>query len=557
MTIIRSPYPDIVVPHTSLPEFLFGALSPQDAARPAIVAADADWGYTFGELADAVGKVAGALAGRGLGRGAVAVLFAPNSPDYPAIFHGVLASGAAISPANALYTPAELAHQLRDAGASILFTDTDGLDRARRATAENGVAVTEIVVLDTQPPTPNFPRVGALSTLSRRSQHTPAGAAQPGRTGITETGFAEFLAEAGPPPRPRIDPEDLAALPYSSGTTGRSKGVMLTHRNLVANLLQLRPLGRIDAGSRLLAALPLFHIYGLTGIMNQGLRHRALVVTMPRFDLAGFLAAIAKHRIDHLYIAPPIALALAKSPLVDDYDLSSVRILVSAAASLDAGLARAVADRLDATVLQGYGLTESSPGTHGIPHDRPDIDLGSIGVAMPSVEARVVDPATGQDVEPGERGELWCRGPNIMRGYLNNPTATAATVDQDGFLHTGDVVTVDSGGVFRVVDRLKELIKYKGYQVAPAELEALLLGHPGVVDAAVIGVPDPECGQLPKAFVVRRGSHAELDADELMAYVADQVAPHKKVRLVEFIERIPKSAAGKILRNQLRGLCSE
>ncbi|HTF48206.1 MAG TPA: AMP-binding protein, partial [Pseudonocardia sp.] len=437
MTIIRSPYPDIVVPHTSLPEFLFGSLSPQDAARPAVVAAAAERGYTFGELADAVGKVAGALAGRGLGRGAVAALFAPNSPDYPVIFHGVLASGAAVSPANALYTPAELAHQLRDAGASILFTDADGLDRARLAAAEDGVAVTEIVILDHQPPTPNFPRVGDLSTLSRDSQHTPARSAHPGNTGITETGFAEFLAEAGPPPQPRIDPEDLAALPYSSGTTGRSKGVILTHRNLVANLLQLRPLGRIDADSRLLAALPLFHIYGLTGIMNQGLHHRALVVTMPRFDLAGFLAAIAKHRIDHLYIAPPIALALAKSPLVDDYDLSSVRILVSAAASLDATLAKAVADRLGATVLQGYGLTESSPGTHGIPHDRPDIDLGSIGVPMPSVEARVVDPATGLDVAAGERGELGCRGPNIMRGYLNNPTATAATIDQDGFLHTG------------------------------------------------------------------------------------------------------------------------
>lgn len=182
MTIIRSPYPDIVVPSTSLPEFLFGSLSPQDAARPAVVTADAERGYTFGELADAVGKVAGALAGRGLGRGAVAALFAPNSPDYPVIFHGVLASGAAVSPANALYTPAELAHQLRDAGASILFTDTDGLDRARLAAAEDGVAVSEIVVLDhhPQPPTPpNFPRVGVLSTLSRRSQHTGCGPAAP------------------------------------------------------------------------------------------------------------------------------------------------------------------------------------------------------------------------------------------------------------------------------------------------------------------------------------------------------------------------------------------
>jgi acyl-CoA synthetase (AMP-forming)/AMP-acid ligase II len=523
--IIHSPYPDVVVPPASLPEFLFDPLDPADARRPAVIDAATGQGYTFGQLTDAVHRVAGALAGRGLGRGDVAGLFAPNSPDYPVIFHGVLAAGATVSPVNALYTPGELAHQLRDAGAKILFTGPEGLARARLAVTEAGVSVREIVVLGTVPPD--------------------------GST-VPETGLEEFLATAGPVPDATVLPEDLAALPYSSGTTGLAKGVMLTHRNLVANLLQLGPLGRIDGGSRLLAVLPLFHIYGLTGIMNQGLHRRALVVTMPRFELTGFLAAIAEHRIDHLYIAPPIALVLAKSPLVDDYDLSCLRVIVSAAAPLDAELGRAVADRLGATVLQGYGLTESSPGTHGIPVDRPDIDLGTIGVLMPSVQARVVDPGTGRDVAPGEQGELWCRGPNIMRGYLNNPTATADTVDGDGFLHTGDIVTVDTAGVFRVVDRLKELIKYKGHQVAPAELEALLLSHDAVADAAVIGVPDPDCGEIPKAFVVRRDSHPLLDTDAVLAFVADRVAPHKKVRLVEFVDRIPKSAAGKILRKELR-----
>ncbi|WP_445188419.1 AMP-binding protein [Pseudonocardia sp. Cha107L01] len=524
--IIRSPYPDVVVPPASLAGFLFDSLDPADARRPAVIDAATGQGYTFGQLTDAVHRVAGALAARGLGRGDVAGLFAPNSPDYPVVFHGVLAAGATVSPVNALYTPAELAHQLRDAGATILFTGPEGLARARVAVAEAGVSVREIVVLGAAP--------------------------QDAAATVPETGFEEFVATATPVPDLTILPEDLAALPYSSGTTGLTKGVMLTHRNLVANLLQLAPLGRIDGGSRLLAVLPLFHIYGLTGIMNQGLHRRALVVTMPRFELTGFLAAIAEHRIDHLYIAPPIALALAKSPLVDDYDLSSLRVIVSAAAPLDADLGRAVADRLGATVLQGYGLTESSPGTHGIPVDRPDIDLGTIGVLMPSVQARVVDPGTGLDVAPGEHGELWCRGPNVMRGYLNNPAATAATVDEDGFLHTGDLVTVDPGGVFRVVDRLKELIKYKGHQVAPAELEALLLSHEAVADAAVIGVPDPDCGEVPKAFVVRRDSHPGLDADSVLTFVAGRVAPHKKVRLVEFVDRIPKSAAGKILRKELR-----
>jgi acyl-CoA synthetase (AMP-forming)/AMP-acid ligase II len=530
--IIRSPYPDVVVPPASLPEFLFDSLDPADARRPAVIDAATGQGYTFGQLTDAVHRVAGALAARGLGRGDVAALFAPNSPDFPVVFHGVLAAGATVSPANALYTPAELAHQLRDAGATILFTGAEGLARARLAVAEAGVSVREIVVLGTEIVGP--------------------GTAPPDEPRVPETGFAVFLATAAPAPDRTVLPEDLAALPYSSGTTGLAKGVMLTHRNLVANLLQLAPLGRIDAGSRLLAVLPLFHIYGLTGIMNQGLHRRALVVTMPRFELTAFLAAIAEHQIDHLYIAPPIALALAKSPLVDDYDLSSLRVIVSAAAPLDADLGRAVADRLGATVLQGYGLTESSPGTHGIPVGRPDIDLGTIGVLMPSVEARVVDPGTGRDVAPGEQGELWCRGPNIMRGYLNNSAATADTVDEDGFLHTGDIVTVDPAGVFRVVDRLKELIKYKGHQVAPAELEALLLSHDAVADAAVIGVPDPDCGEVPKAFVVRRDSHPELDTDSVLTFVAGRVAPHKKVRLVEFVDRIPKSAAGKILRKELR-----
>jgi acyl-CoA synthetase (AMP-forming)/AMP-acid ligase II len=530
--ILRSPYPDVEVPAVGLPEFLFGRLHPADVDRPAVVDAATGQGYTFGQLSDAVRRVAGALADRGIGVGAVAGLFAPNSPDYPVAFHGVLAAGAAVSPVNSQYTPTELAHQLRDAGATLLFTAPEGLARARLAVAEPGVPVTEIVVLgDPGGATPTAPEA-------------------PGP--VPETTLRDLLASAGPAPEIRIDPESLAALPYSSGTTGVAKGVMLSHRNLVANLLQLGPLNEIDSGSRLLAALPLYHIYGLTSIMNQGLLNRSLIVTMQRFDLAGFLRAIAEYRTDHLYIVPPIALALARSPLVDDHDVSSVRYLVSAAASLDAELARAVAHRLDACVLQGFGLTESSPGTHGTPPGRPDIDPGSVGLLMPNIEARVVDPVTGEDAAEGAPGELWCRGPNIMRGYLNNPEATASTVDADGFLHTGDLVTADRNGIFRVVGRLKELIKYKGHQVAPAELEAVLLSHEAVADAAVIGVPDADCGELPKAFVVRRESHPGVAAEDVLAFVAERVAPYKKVRLVEFTDRIPKSAAGKILRKELR-----
>ena len=247
-------------------------------------------------------------------------------------------------------------------------------------------------------------------------------------------------------------------------------------------------------------------------------------------------------------MVPPIALALAKHPAVDGHDLSSLEVVMSGAAPLGAALAEAVAERIDTKVIQGYGLTETSPVTHVV---RPDGENrpGSIGTALPSTECRLVDPETGEDVGEGERGELWIRGPQVMKGYLNNDEATAATIDSDGWLHTGDIAVIDSDGFYEIVDRLKELIKYKGFQVAPAELEALIINHPEVSDVAVIGVPDEECGELPKAFVV---AGDELDDEQLMEWVAGQVSPQKKVRLVERIEEIPKSASGKILRRVLK-----
>jgi acyl-CoA synthetase (AMP-forming)/AMP-acid ligase II len=529
--IIRSPYPDLDIPEVGLHEFLLGHLDPQDAERPATVAAAGGSGYTYGELVATVSAVAAGLGERGVVRGHVAAILAPNIPEYPAVFHGVLAAGATVSPANALYTPGELAHQLRDSGARVLFTVPECLDRARVAVNHDGVRVDEVVVL------------GA-----------GAGAGGP----VRETPWEEFLGtvDAGAGARPPVSPDDVAVLPYSSGTTGLSKGVQLTHRNLVANVLQTTSLGQHAPYGRYLAAVPLSHIYGLTVAMNRALYNRGLLVTMPRFEFTAFLQAIAEHRIEQVAAVPPIMLGLARSPLVDSYDLSSLDVLVSAAAPLERSIAEAVADRLHVTVLQGYGLTESSPGITGIPVDRPEIDRGSLGVLAPNITARVVDPETGEDVGTGEPGELWARGPNIMRGYLNNAEATAATLDADGYLHTGDIVTVSDDGVFRVVDRLKELIKYKGNQVAPAELEGALLAHEGVVDAAVVGVPGPDGEEWPKAFVVPQEGYAPRVAgglaEDVMAFVAERVAPFKKVREVEFVDRIPRSSAGKILRRELR-----
>ena len=339
-------------------------------------------------------------------------------------------------------------------------------------------------------------------------------------------------------------------LPYSSGTSGRPKGVLLTHRNLVVNLVQLHAITHAGPGHRFVAVLPFFHIYGMTCLLNQGIDRRFTIITLPRFDLAEFLRVIAQYRVQRVLAVPPILVALAKHPIVESFDLSSVETVNSGAAPLDADLARTVGRRLGCRVVQGYGTTEMSPVSHGVP-DGVDPDVATVGPLVPNMEAMVVDPATGAELPPGERGELWCRGPNVMAGYLNDPEATAATLDADGWLHTGDLVTVDADGMFTIVDRLKELIKYKGWSVAPAELEAVLLAHDRIADAAVIGVRDAEGEEAPKAFVVPRPG-ADLTAVEVAAFVAERVAPFKKVRAVEFVDAIPRSAAGKILRRDLR-----
>jgi len=318
----------------------------------------------------------------------------------------------------------------------------------------------------------------------------------------------------------------------------------------------MEPRVGIDSDDAVLALLPFFHIYGLTVLLNIALKLRARLVTMPKFDLAEFLRIIQDQKLTYLFIAPPVALALAKHPLIDQYDLSSVHTVFSGAAPLDEELGKAVATRLNTRVRQGYGMSELSPVSHAIPFDRDDIPLSSVGLPLANTVNKLVDPATEAEIDLpteglSEPGELWVKGPNVMAGYLNNPTATAETLDDDGFLHTGDIAVVDSEGVVYIVDRLKELIKYKGYQVPPAELEALLLTHPDIADAAVIGVHDEDGEEVPKAFVVLQ-DNASLDEAAVMAFVSERVSPHKKVRKVEFIATVPKSAAGKILRKDLR-----
>jgi 4-coumarate--CoA ligase len=525
--VFSSPFPDVVIPDQSLYEYLFGGLTETDLDRTAVVDGASGEQTTYRQLLEQINAVAGAVSSLGLGSGGVAAILCPNVPAFAAVFHGLLRAGATVTTVNSLYTADELTLQLQDADATWLFTVSALLPGAEQAAERAGISADRLVVLD-----------GAIGHPSLKDLLT-AGAAAPAVS---------------------FDPAtQVAVLPYSSGTTGRPKGVRLSHRNLVANVEQSRGLLNVVPEDRLLALLPFFHIYGLTVLLNLALRERACLVTMPRFDLADFLRTIQDHQCTYLFIAPPVAVALSKHPLVADYDLSTVHTTLSGAAPLDGELGRSLAERLGCRVLQGYGMTEMSPVSHLIPRDATEVPVSSVGFTVPNMDCMLVDPATGEEIDipaggTSAPGHLLCRGPNVMLGYLNRPEETADTLDADGFLHTGDIATVRADGLVTIVDRLKELIKYKGYQIAPAELEALLLRHPGIADAAVIGTPDADGQEVPMAFVVRQPGEPgqALDEAAVIDFVAARVAPFKKLRRVEFIDTVPKSASGKILRRLLR-----
>jgi acyl-CoA synthetase (AMP-forming)/AMP-acid ligase II len=512
-TILRSPAPDIAIPDVSLTAFVFERAHAWPD-RVALTCGVSGQQYTFAALEATIRGAAAGLWAEGIRPGDVVGLVSANVPDFVVLLHAVASLGAATTTVNPLATPEELVAQFRDSGARRLVTIPALVEKVQGVASELGL-----------PPVITFGETaGAIpfASLVRHDLPVPAVSFDPART--------------------------LAVLPYSSGTSGLPKGVMLTHRNLIANLLQVEAADRIlEPTDRLLAVLPFFHIYGMVPVMNGALRQGCPLVTLPRFDLELFLRTIETHALTFAHIVPPILVGLAKHPMVDQFRLSSLRALFSGAAPLGEELARAVEARLGCVVRQGYGLTETSPVTHFHPLSGDRVRHGSVGPLVPNTEARLVDDE-GHDVAVGERGELWMRGPQVMVGYLNKPEATAACLDAEGWFHSGDVAVVDDAGWFTIVDRVKELIKYKGMQVAPAELEAVLLAHPGVADAAVIPVPDAEAGELPKAFVVARGA---LTAEEVMAHVAEHVSPYKRVRLVEFVEAIPKSPSGKILRRLL------
>jgi acyl-CoA synthetase (AMP-forming)/AMP-acid ligase II len=522
--IFKSKYPDVEIPNLSLPEFVLGRMA-EYGDRPALIDGPSGRTLTYPQVAQGVRRVAAGLAERGFARGETLALYSPNLPEYALAFLGTAAVGGTCTTANPLYTPDELALQITDSGARFLVTVPPLLEAAK-AGAEKSGRIDEIFV---------FGEAAGATPFAALLASDPAGA-----------------------PRVECDPKnDVVALPYSSGTTGKPKGVMLTHRNLVANICQTENLDDVDDHETLIGVLPFFHSYGMTVIMAASLVRGSTVITMPRFDLEGFCGLIQKHKVTIGFVVPPILVGLAKHPVVGQFDLSSLKFLNSGAAPLGEDLARAVEQRLGCVVKQGYGLTETSPVTHTSPFAKDvAIKVETVGVAIPNTECKILDLATGEEVGPNVQGELYIRGPQVMKGYLNNPEATDECLDADGWLRTGDVATIDEDGYYRIHDRLKEFIKYKGFQVAPAELEDYLMGHPAVADAAVVPSPDEDAGELPKGFIVLKpgaldGRPADQVAAEIQAYIAAKVAPHKKLRLVEFIDEIPKSASGKILRRFL------
>ncbi|MEU6666479.1 4-coumarate--CoA ligase family protein [Streptomyces sp. NPDC046727] len=519
--MFRSEYADVPPVELPIHEAVLGRAA-DFGDRPALIDGTDGTTLTYEQVDRFHRRLAAAFADAGVRKGDVLALHSPNSIAFPTAFYAATRAGASVTTAHPLATAEEFAKQLADSGARWIVTVSPLLETARRA-AELAGGVQEIFVCDSAP--------GHRSLI-------------------------DMLATTAPEPLIDIDPaEDVAALPYSSGTTGVPKGVMLTHRQIATNLAQLGPVLPAAPGDRILAVLPFFHIYGLTALMNVSLGNGATVVVLPRFDLETFLAAIENHRITGLYVAPPIVLALAKHPAVARYDLSSLRFVVSAAAPLDAQLAAACSERLGLPPIgQAYGMTELSPGTHVVPIDQlREAPAGTVGKLIAGTEMRIVsldDP--GKDLGTGESGEILIRGPQVMKGYLGRPEATADMIDPDGWLHTGDVGYVDDGGWLFVVDRVKELIKYKGFQVAPAELEALLVTHPGIADAAVIGTYNEEGNEVPHAFVVRHPGAGDLAENDILLYVAERVAPYKRVRRITFIDTVPRAASGKILRRQLR-----
>lgn len=521
--LYRSKLPDIEISdHLSLHSYCFERVA-EFADRPCLIDGATDKTYCFAEVELISRKVAAGLANLGLQQGQVVMLLLQNCIEFAFVFMGASVRGAIVTTANPFYKPAEIAKQAKAAGARIIVTQSAYVDKLTDLQSDDLIVIT----ID------GAPKEGC--------KHISV---------LTEADETQC-------PSVEIQPDDVVALPYSSGTTGLPKGVMLTHKGLVSSVAQQvdgeNPNLYFHSEDVILCVLPLFHIYSLNSVLLCALRAGAATLIMQKFNLTTCLDLIQRYKVTVAPIVPPIVLDITKSPNFSQYDVSSVRIIMSGAAPLGKELEDALRERFPKAIFgQGYGMTEAGPVLAmnlAFAKEAFPVKSGSCGTVVRNAQIKILDTETGQSLPHNQAGEICIRGPEIMKGYLNDPEATAATIDEEGWLHTGDVGFIDDDEEIFIVDRVKELIKYKGFQVAPAELEALLVAHPSIADAAVIPQKNEEAGEVPVAFVVKR---SEISEQEIKDFVSKQVVFYKKIHRVYFVDAIPKSPSGKILRKDLR-----
>ncbi|KAK4490224.1 hypothetical protein RD792_000883 [Penstemon davidsonii] len=485
---------------------------------------------TFSDVWRAVDAVSTSLfTDFGIRKGHVILLLSPNSIYFPIVCLAVMSLGAIITTTNPLNTAREIAKQISDSKPVLAFTIPELIPKL----ADSNLP---IVLLSS-----DLVPVGSTSNKLRIV------------TSIEEM-MKKESSQAGSRVRERVYQDDTATLLYSSGTTGASKGVVSSHRNLIAMVQTVSNRFKLDEGNQtFICTVPMFHIYGLVAFATGLIASGSTVVILSKFEMGEMLTAIQKFSATYLPLVPPILVALVNNAEIirKKYDLRSLHSVLSGGAPLSKEVIEGFSEKYPGvTILQGYGLTESTGIGASTDSAEESRRYGTAGLLSPSMEAKIVDPESGEALSFNRTSELWLKGPSIMKGYFFNEEATASTLDSDGWLRTGDLCYIDEDGFIFVVDRLKELIKYKGYQVPPAELEALLLTHPEISDAAVIPFPDKDVGQFPMAYVVRK-SGSTLSESGVMDFIAKQVAPYKRIRRVAFISSIPKNPSGKILRKDL------
>ncbi|XP_057787558.1 4-coumarate--CoA ligase CCL1-like [Salvia miltiorrhiza] len=523
--IFRSKLPDINIPtHLPLHTYCFQNLSTH-RARPYLINAATGDTFTHAGFELTARRVAAGLHNLGIRKSDVVMLLLHNSPEFAFAFLGASFIGAISTTANPLYTASEIALQARISRPKLIVTHACHVEKVKHYAAEAGA---KIATID-PPPSPEIIHFAEL----RRSDE-------------------KLLTPV------EIHADDTVALPFSSGTTGLPKGVMLSHKNLVACVSQQvdgeNPAVHIDREDRMLCVLPLFHVYSMISVMLCCLRVGAAVVIMPKFEISELMELIEKYRVTIAPFVPPILLAIAKSPAAAKFDFSSVRRVVCGAAPMDRELELALKAKLpNAVIGQGYGMTEAGVLSMSLGFAKRPLKFkaGSCGTVIRNARMKIVDPSSVASLPRNQTGEICIKGDAVMKGYYNDPEATRRTIDEEGWLHTGDLGFVDDDEEVYIVDRLKELIKYKGFHIAPAELEALLVAHPSISEAAVVPMADEAAGEVPVAFVVRANA-AYITELEIKRYIANQVAPYKRINRVFFTDTIPKAPTGKILRKDLR-----